>query len=458
MDSLIKINDTVNALVWGAPLMILLMGTGLLLTVATGAVQLRRFGFAFGEVFGKLLRPARGQGSVTPFQALATALASTVGVGNIAGVSTAIYLGGPGALFWLMVSGFLGMATKFAEIAVALNYRERDAGGTMRGGAMYVLWKRLGMKWLGSVFALLTALAAFGIGNMVQANSVAEAAFSSFAAPHWAVGLVLAALTASVILGGIQRIAEVTQLLVPFMCVAYLAGALVVLARYAGEIVPVAELVLESAFTGHAAAGGFAGATMMASLRYGVARGLFSNEAGLGSAPMVHSSAITDHPVRQASYGIVEVFIDSVVVCLLTGFVVLATGAWQSGETGAALAANGFARGLPGEWGHLVVSVSLMLFAFSTIIGWAFYGETGITFLLGPRAVTPYRLAWIGFVFMGATGSLHVIWNVADTLNGLMAVPNLIGVLACVGLLRRMIREFFAGQKASRREAPVSEV
>ncbi len=453
MELITKINDAVNAVVWGAPLMILLMGTGLLLTLATGAVQLRRFGFAFGEVFGKLLSPAKGQGSVTPFQALSTALASTVGVGNIAGVSTAIFLGGPGALFWLLVSGFLGMATKFAEIAVSLHYRERDAGGTMRGGAMYVLSKRLGMKWLGSIFALLTALAAFGIGNMVQANSVAEAASSSFGVPHWAMGLILMALTASVILGGIQRIAEVTQLLVPFMCLAYLIGGLVVLVRYASEILPVASLVLESAFTGHAAAGGFVGATMMAALRYGVARGLFSNEAGLGSAPIVHSSAITDHPVRQAAYGIVEVFIDTMVVCSITGFVVLATGAWQSGETGAALAANAFARGLPGEWGHLVVSVSLILFAFSTIIGWAYYGETGITFLLGQKAVTPYRLVWIGFVFLGATGSLHLIWNIADTLNGLMAVPNLIGVLACVGLLRRMMREFFEERKAESRPA-----
>ena len=443
MNILLQVNDTLNAIVWGPPLMILLMGTGILLTAVTGAIQIRRFNFAFREVFGKLLQPTSGQGSVTPFQALATALASTVGVGNIAGVSTAIHLGGPGALFWLLVSGFFGMSTKFAEIAIALYYRERDSTGTMRGGAMYVLSKRLGQKWLGSAFALLTALAAFGIGNMVQANSVAEAAQSSFGIPPSAVGVVLAALTAAVILGGIQRIAEVTQLLVPFMCALYVAGALVVLVRYASSIVPVAQLVLDSAFTGHAAAGGFAGATVMSALRYGIARGLFSNEAGLGSAPMVHSSAKTDHPVRQASYGIIEVFIDTMVVCLLTGFVVLATGTWQSGETGAALAGRAFAVGLPGQWGHFIVSSGLILFAFSTIIGWAFYGETGITFLLGTKAVTPYRILWILFVFVGATGSLRIIWSVADTLNGLMALPNLIGLLASIPLLKRLISEFF---------------
>jgi AGCS family alanine or glycine:cation symporter len=444
MNILTRINDTLNAIVWGPPLMILLMGTGVLLTIVTGAIQIRKFGFAFREVFGKLLQPASGQGSVTPFQALATALASTVGVGNIAGVSTAIYLGGPGALFWLLVSGFLGMSTKFAEIAIALHYREPDASGTMRGGAMYVLSKRLGLKWLGSAFALMTALAAFGIGNMVQANSVAEAAQSSFGIPPVAVGLVLAALTGAVILGGIKRIAEVTQFLVPFMCVLYVAGALVVLLRYASSIGPVALLVIESAFTGHAAAGGFAGASVTSALRYGVARGLFSNEAGLGSAPMVHSSAQTDHPVRQASYGIIEVFIDSVVICLLTGFVVLATGAWQSGDTGAALAGRAFSLGLPGVWGHFIVSFGLILFAFSTIIGWAFYGETGIEFLLGTKAITPYRILWILFVFVGATGSLQIIWSIADTLNGMMALPNLVGLLASIPLLRNLIPEFFA--------------
>ena len=437
-------NQSLNTLVWGAPMMILLMGTGLLLTVVTGFVQVRQFPRVVREVVGRLFGSGKGEGSVTPFQALATALASTVGVGNIAGVCTAISLGGPGALFWLWVSGLLGMATKFAEVAVALHYRERDSHGIMRGGAMYVLSKGLGLGWLGTLFALLTSLAAFGIGNMVQANSVADAVRTSFGIETWITGAVLSLLTAAVILGGIKRIAQFTERLVPLMCALYIAGAVFVVVRFAGEIPGAIALVLDSAFSGHAAAGGFAGATVMSAMRYGVARGLFSNEAGLGSAPMVHASAVTDHPVRQAMYGIFEVFVDTMVVCLLTGFVVLVTGTWNSGKTGAALAASAFSTGLPGEAGHYVVSISLILFAFSTLVGWSYYGETGITFLLGTRAVLPYRLLWIVFCFLGAVGQLHLVWDIADTLNGLMALPNLVGVLASIPVLRMLMREFFS--------------
>jgi len=427
-------------------MVVLLMGTGLLLTILTKGIQFRKLPFAFQEVLGKLFRRSKGEGSVSPFQALSTALASTVGVGNIAGVATAIFLGGPGALFWLLVSGLLGMATKFAEIAVALNYREVDAGGTMRGGAMYVLKKGLHLPWLGAVFALLTGIAGFGIGNMVQANSVADAIHASFGVAHWLTGAILATMVALVILGGIRRIAEVTQFLVPIMCLVYLGGALVVLVRFAGEIPGVVQLILDSAFNGQAAAGGFAGATVKSAVSSGIKRGLFSNEAGLGSAPIVHASAVTDHPVRQAAYGIFEVFVDSLVVCLMTGFVVLSTGAWKSGETGAAMSANAFAVGLPGEWGHMVVSISIIAFAFSTIIGWSYYGETAVTYLFGAKVALPYRLAWTGFVYLGAIGSLHVVWDIADTLNGLMAIPNLIGVLGSLGLLLRLISEFFSKQ------------
>ncbi len=449
IDRIESFNTLLNSFVWGAPMMILLVGTGVLLTIVTGLVQVRQFPRVVREVLGKLFKRGSGEGSVTPFQALSTALASTVGVGNIAGVCTAIFLGGPGALFWLMMSGFVGMATKFAEVAIALHYRERDRDGIMRGGAMYVLTKGLKMPLLGKLFAVLTAAAAFGIGNMVQANSVADAARSSYGVPVWITGVVLSALTALVILGGLKRIAEVTQLLVPFMCVLYVLGATAVLVRFAGEVPHAVALVFESAFSGHAAAGGFAGATVMAALRYGIARGLFSNEAGLGSAPMVHASATTDHPVRQALYGIFEVFVDTMAVCLLTGLAVLVTGAWQSGDTGAALAGRAFSIGLPGEAGHFIVSTSIMLFAFSTVVGWSFYGETGITFLFGTAAVLPYRILWILFVFLGSIGRLHLVWNIADTLNGLMAIPNLIGVLCSIALLRRLMREFFHHTKAA---------
>ncbi len=446
MELIAQINQKVNALVWGVPMMLLLMGTGLLLTISTRGIQFRKLPFAFREVLGKVLAPTGGEGTVRPFQALATALASTVGVGNIAGVATAIYLGGPGALFWLMFSGLVGMSTKFAEIAVALHYRERDTAGTMRGGAMYVLRKGLHLPRLGATFALLTGVAAFGIGNMVQANSVAEAVNTSFGVPHAVTGAVLSALTALVVLGGIRRIAEVTQFLVPIMCLIYIAGALAILARFAGAIPDVVRLIVEGAFSGQAALGGFTGATVRSALSEGIKKGLFSNEAGLGSAPMVHSSAVTDHPVRQAAYGIFEVFIDSLVICVLTGFTVLATGAWKSGEAGAAMSAQAFAIGLPGEWGHLTVTISLMAFAFSTIIGWAYYGETAVTYLFGTKIALPYRLIWTAFVYLGAIGSLHLVWEIADTLNGFMAIPNLIGVLGSLPLLFRLIREFFGRQ------------
>jgi AGCS family alanine or glycine:cation symporter len=395
-------------------------------------------------VLGKINQKSAAAGEVSPFQAVATALASTVGVGNIAGVATAISIGGPGALFWLWVSGVLGMCTKFAEIVIALHYRETDSAGQFRGGAMYVLRNGLGMPWLGTTFAGLVALAAFGIGNMVQANSVAASLQASFGVSPSLTGIVLAILTAAVILGGIKRIGQFTEYLVPFMAVFYLAGGLIILVRFASEIPAAIALVITSAFSGAAATGAFAGSTVMMAMRYGIARGLFSNEAGLGSAPLVHAAARTDHPVRQGLYGIFEVFVDTILVCTTTGLVILVTGVWSAGTTGAELAGNAFSIGLPGTWGNIVVTTSLVLFAYSTVIGWSYYGETAIVYLFGTKAALPYKLAWLVFIYLGAIGSLHLVWDVADTLNGLMAIPNLIAVLGSIALLRRLIREFFA--------------
>jgi AGCS family alanine or glycine:cation symporter len=443
LDALAAANAWLNGYVWGWPTIVLLLGTGVILTVATGAVQVRYLGVALREVLGRVFEKGSGDGSVSPFQAVATALASTVGVGNIAGVATAISIGGPGALFWLWVSGLLGMATKFAEIVVAMHYRERDASGTMRGGAMYTLKTGFGMPWMGSLFALLVALAAFGIGNMVQANSVADSLRSSFGVTPAVTGLVLAVLASAVILGGIRRIGEVTEIMVPAMAVFYLGGGLAILLRYASHLPDAIGLVFAGAFTGTAATGGFAGSTLMMALRYGVARGLFSNEAGLGSAPMVHAAAQTDHPVRQGLYGIFEVFVDTILVCTTTGLVILVTDTWQAGATGAALAGQAFSVGLPGSWGNIVVTTSLVLFAFSTLIGWSYYGETGIVYLFGAAAALPYRLLWLVFIYVGATGSLHLVWDIADTLNGLMALPNIVTVLLSVPLIRALTREFF---------------
>jgi len=443
MDTIAQWNSWLNGYVWGTPMMVLLIGTGVLLTVLTGAVQFTRLGFALKEVLGKITQRGTGAGDVSPFQAVATALASTVGVGNIAGVATAIYLGGPGALFWLWVSGLLGMCTKFAEIVIAIHYREPDSSGAMRGGAMYTLRKGLGLSWLGWIFALLTSLAAFGIGNMVQANSVADSLHASFGVTPSITGFIVAAITAVVILGGIKRIGEVTSILVPFMAVFYLGGGLLILILFAGQLPHAIRLVFAGAFSGTAATGGFAGATIMMAMRYGIARGLFSNEAGLGSAPMVHSAAETDHPVRQGMYGIFEVFVDTILVCTTTGLVILVTGTWNSGLTGAALSAKAFETGLPGTWGDIVVTGGILLFSFSTLIGWSYYGETAIVYLAGTKVTLPYRLLWVVFIYLGATGSLHLVWDIADTLNGLMAIPNLISVLLSIPLLLRLKREFF---------------
>ena len=429
-------------------MIILLVGTGIVLTVLTGFVQVRYLGRALSEVLGKITQKGKGDGSVSPFQAVSTALASTVGVGNIAGVATAIGIGGPGALFWLWVSGALGMCTKYAEIAVAMHYREKDSTGTMRGGAMYVLSKGLGLPWLGTIFALLTALAAFGIGNMVQANSVAGALNASFGISPSLTGIGMVILTAVVILGGIKRIGQFTEYLVPFMAILYLVGGLTIVALHAGDIPRILGQVFDGAFSGTAATGGFAGSTIMMAMRYGIARGLFSNEAGLGSAPMVHAAAVTDHPIRQAMYGIFEVFVDTILICTTTGLVILLTGTWDQGISGAALSAKAFETGLPGTWGSLIVTSGVLLFAYSTLVGWSYYGETGAVYLFGAKAAIPYRIAWLVFIYLGAVGSLHLVWDVADTLNGLMAIPNLIAVLASIPLLLKLLREFFAKPRA----------
>jgi AGCS family alanine or glycine:cation symporter len=450
MDSVHAFERALNGLVWGWPMIVLLMGTGVLLTILTGFVQFRRLPYAMTEVLGKVFEKGSGSGSVTPFQAVATALASTVGVGNIAGVATAIFIGGPGALFWLWVSGLLGMCTKYAEIVTAMHYREPDETGTMRGGAMYTLRKGLGLPWLGTIFALLTSLAAFGIGNMVQANSVAASLTESFGINPQITAIVLIVLTAVVILGGIKRIGEFTSVLVPFMAILYLGGGLVIILMNITGVPAALGSVFSGAFNGSAAAGGFAGATIMMAMRYGIARGLFSNEAGLGSAPMVHAAAQTDHPVRQGMYGIFEVFVDTILICTTTGLVILLTGTWTSDVTGAALAARAFETGLPGVWGDIIVTGGILLFAFSTLIGWSYYGETGIIYLFGAKAAMPYRVLWLVFIYLGATGSLQVVWEVSDTLNGLMAIPNLVAVLGSIPLLLRLQKDFFARQDPQR--------
>ena len=442
MDWLLDLNSSVNSIVWGTPMIVLLIGSGIFLTIATKGVQFRRFLFAARQVVGGG-GTAGGQGTIAPFKALATSLSAAVGVGNIAGVSIAIATGGPGAVFWMFVTGIVGMATNFAEITVALEYREKDESGAPRGGAMYVLSKGFRLPWLGVLFAIFCALASFGIGNMTQANTVATV-LAPYGIPHWATGLGLAAVTALVVLGGIRRIADVAAVLVPGMCAIYVAAAVFVLVTHLSALPAAIEMVLHSAFTGHAALGGFVGASVRGAMQTGIARGLFSSEAGLGSSPMVHVAAVTDHPVRQGTYGIFGVFVDTVVVCMLTAGTVISTGLWSSGLTGAELTSQAFTQGLPGEWGGQIVTIAVVLFGFSTIIGWSYYGETGFTYLFGARTNRAYRVAWVAAVFVGAIGGLEAVWSISDTLNALMAVPNLVAVLGSVGLLRRRMSEFFA--------------
>ncbi len=449
MNWLLELNGTVNSIVWGTPMMIVLIGSGIFLTFATKGVQFTKLFFAIRQVFGRN-SISGADGTVSPFQALATHMSATVGVGNIAGVSIAISTGGPGAVFWMFMTGVVGMATKYSEIAVAMEYREKDNRGILRGGAMYVLAKAFGMPWLGTVFAATCGMAAFGIGNMAQANTVANGLNGSFGVEPWVSGLLLSGVTALVVIGGIRRIAEVTSILVPGMCLLYMVCALVIVVTHLPDLPEVVTVVLESAFTGHAAVGGFLGSTTLAAARVGVARGLFSSEAGLGSAPIVHAAAVTDHPVRQATYGIFGVFLDTLLVCMLTASIVLVTGVWDSGQTGAELTALAFSEGLNAQWGSALVSICVVLFGFSTIIGWSYYGETGIAYLFGGRGITLYRLFWVSAVYVGARGGLEAVWAISDTLNALMAIPNLVAVLGSVALLRRQLREFFGPLAAPR--------
>lgn len=442
MNWLVELNSLVNEIVWGPPMMVALVGSGVFLTFATGGLQFRKFLFSAVQVLSGRRHPL-AQGTVSPFQALATSLSATVGVGNIAGVSIAIATGGPGAVFWMFVTGLVGMATKYCEIAVALEYRHRDEAGGLRGGAMYVLSKGFNLPWLGAAFAITCSFAAFGIGNMAQANTVANAVESSFGIPPWISGLLLAGLVSLVVLGGIRRIAEVTSILAPTMCTLYVVCGLFIVAMHLDKMPAVLSLVLTSAFSGHAMLGGFLGATAWAAARTGIARGLFSSEAGLGSAPIVHSAAVTDHPARQATYGIFGVFLDTLVVCMLTASIILLTGVWDSGKTGAELTAMAFNEGLHAEWGGKMVSVAVVLFGFSTIIGWNYYGETGVTYLFGLKQIRTYRVVWILAVFVGAVGGLEAVWAISDTMNALMAIPNLIAVLLSVKLIRKQIHEFF---------------
>lgn len=420
--------------VWGLPLVVLLLGTGVYLTIILRGIQFRALLPALYIALIKRKEDGEAQGDISHFQALMTALSATVGVGNIAGVATAIAVGGPGAVFWMWVTGFLGMATKYSEAVLAVKYREVDKLGTMSGGPMYYISKGLGLKWLGMLFAIFASLAAFGIGNMVQSNSVADALGEAFGIPFWITGLVLCVCTGLVIVGGIKSIARATSFIVPLMIVLYMVGAILTLIVFWKNIPHALSLIFYHAFNPTAAAGGFLGTTISQTVRMGVARGIFSNESGLGSSPIAAAAAKTKNPVGQGLVSMTQTFIDTLIVCTFTALVIISSGMWSDGDTGAGLSARAFDSGVPHIGAH-IVAISLAFFAYSTLLGWSYYGEKAIEYIFKERAIMPYRVVFTAVVFVGAVVKLDLVWTFADVMNGLMAFPNLVGLIGLSGVV-----------------------
>ncbi len=451
MERLNSLIDSVNAFAWGPPMLGMLGVTGVLLTLGLVFMPWRKVGYGFRLLFDK--SSVAGEGEVKPFNALMTALSATVGTGNIAGVATAIALGGPGAIFYMWLIALFGMATKYAEAVCAVTYREVDANGLHVGGPMYYLRNGVGEfapelgKWLGLGFAVFGAVAAFGIGNAVQVNSMATALASSFGVPTWITGLIVAALVGIVIIGGIQRIGEVAGKLVPAMIVLYIGAALLVIIINITAVPAAFALIFTHAFTPAAAAGGFAGAAVAAAIRFGVARGVFSNESGLGSAAIAHAAAQTNSPVRQGVIAMLGTFIDTLVVCTMTALVILTSGAWTltgadgGGLTGVVLTSAGFQSSIAG--GQYIVTVALAVFAFTTILGWSYYGERCWQYLFSENSLLVYRALWVLAAVTFANVKVGFVWNLSDTLNGLMAVPNLVGLLLLAPMVFKVTREHF---------------
>jgi len=436
--------SSINGIVWGPLMLTLLALTGIYLTLGLKGLTLLKVPTAFKTLW-KGREEDENKGDISGFNALMTSMSATVGTGNIAGVATAIALGGPGALFWMWCIALIGMATKFSEAVLAVHYREKDEKGEYIGGPMYYIKNGLSSKWtwMGTAFAIFGMIAGFGIGNTVQANSVADVMSSDYGIPTWVTGLALASLAALVILGGIKRIAHVAGKLVPFMAIAYILSALIVVLMNADQIPAAFAIILESAFNPVSATGGFAGATVWAAIRYGVARGVFSNEAGLGSAPIAHASAQTKHPVQQGLIAMLGTFIDTLIICTLTGLVIVLTGAWQSGENGASLSSLAFSQALPSVGTH-IVSFGLAIFAFTTVLGWSVYGEKCTEYLFGVKSVIVFRCAWIIAIPLGAMAQLDFVWLLADTLNALMAIPNLIALLLLSPVVFSLSKQYFS--------------
>lgn len=448
MESLHALLSRISDLVWGPLMLVLLLGTGLYLTLGLRAMPVRRLGYGFRQLMRGRRHINEEAGEITPFQALATALSATTGTGNIGGVATAIALGGPGAVFWMWITALVGMATKYSEAVLAVKYREVDEKGRYVGGPMYYIKNGLGERWkgLGALFALFAMIAAFGIGNTVQSNAIADVLATNTPVPTWLTGLVLAVLVFVVIIGGVRRIARLAERLVPLMALVYVTGALLVIGANIAAVPGALGTIVGDAFTGTAATGGFAGAAVWAAIRFGVARGIFSNEAGLGSAPIAHAAARTSDPVRQGTVAMLGTFLDTIVVCTMTALVIIVSGIWQTGESGAGLTSLAFGDGIAG--GNWIVTFGLIVFAFTTIVAWSYYGERCAEYLFGVKAIMPYRYLWVMLLFVGAVANLGIVWLIADILNALMAIPNLIALLALSGTIFTATKGYFEREQA----------
>lgn len=445
---IVWLNDNI---IWGIPMLILMLGTGMFLVVRTQGVIFTHFGTVMANTLKTIFKKQvnEEEGTITPFQAVCTALAATVGTGNIVGIAIAISIGGPGAIFWMWICAILGMVTKFCETTLAVAYREKNEKGDYVGGPMYYISKGLGWQKTAFAFCVFAVIASFGVGNMVQANAVSGGIESAFHISTYVTGIVLALLVGLVIIGGIKRISTVAEKLVPFMAVMYIVAAIVVLIINVEKIPAAIQMIFTDAFTGTAAVGGFAGSTMLYAARIGVARGVFTNEAGLGSAPIAHASANTDHPARQGCWGAFEVFFDTIVMCTITALVVITSGLWnQAGMDGTRISLTAFHNAIPG--GQYVVSVGIVLFAFATIIAWYYYAEKALEYIAGGKAIKLYQIIFVILVFVGCVAEVDVVWELADFFNGLMAIPNLITLIALSTTIVKLTKDFFHDPKKIR--------
>lgn len=449
MEQFNEIISAISDFVWGPYMLTFLVGTGVYLSLRLFFLQFTMLPFALKQAFtphkkhGRKADGSDHEGDVSQFGALMTALSATIGTGNIAGVATAVVLGGPGAVFWMWITAIFGMATKYAEAILAVKYRVVNSKGEMSGGPMYYLERGCNMKWLGMAFAFFGSVAAFGIGSSVQSNSVALSVESSLGIEPWITGVILTVFTGLVILGGIKSIARASSVIVPVMAVVYVLGGLIIIFTNLEKLWPALSLIFTDAFTGQAVAGGAIGSV----IRYGVARGVFSNEAGMGSAPIAAAAAKTDHPGRQALISMTGTFLDTIIVCSITGIVLVMGDMYMGGERGAALTVQSFNAMLPG-FGGFIVTFGLIFFAYSTILGWCYYGEKCATYLLGEKAILPYRIIYIACVMLGTIATLDLVWNLADVFNGLMAIPNLIGLVLLAGVVVKETKDFKARRKS----------